>query len=291
MSFKAKLESGKFVVTVELCPPKGIDVQPMIEQAEALRHVVDAINLTDNQRAVMRMSSVIAAHHVQKLGITPICQLTCRDRNRLALQSDLLGAASLGIENVLILTGDHTLVGNYPEAKPGFDLDSVQLLATATTLKKGRSLAGNELQGSPELFLGGVVNPARETATAQCWKLERKVEAGLKFVQTQAIYDIEELIEFMEMTRNLPVYFLAGIIPLKSARMAHFMNANIPGINVPDKYVKIMEKSTQPVLDGLYITAEVIDRIREARVCHGIHIMPMGLTKSFIPWAEDTFRR
>jgi methylenetetrahydrofolate reductase (NADPH) len=289
-NLQEKLAQGKFVFTVELGPPKGIDIKPLLEQATTLNSLVDAINLTDNQRAVMRMSSFVAGFHLLAAGITPICQLTCRDRNRLALQSELLGAASMGVENVLILTGDHTLIGNYPEAKPVFDLDSVQLLATAQTLMAGESLAGNQLQGKPNFFLGGVVNPCPETLIPQVWKLKRKVQAGLQFVQTQAVYNVSELKAFKEAIPDLDIYILAGIIPLKSAKMAYYMNEFIPGITVPDNYIRIMEKSPEPMKDGLKIAQEVIEEIKEAKVCNGIHLMPLGIKAPLEPWLEAVIR-
>ncbi|GAW92750.1 methylenetetrahydrofolate reductase [Calderihabitans maritimus] len=275
MSLAEILETKDFVVTVELCPPIGTTIQPLLDQAEKLKSVVDAFNVTDNQRAVTRMSPVAICHFLEERGITSICQFTCRDRNRLALQSEMLSAAALGIKNLLLITGDHTLLGDCPEAKPVFDLDSVQLMATANKLNSGKSLAGTLLNGRTSFYIGGVVNPAPEVREMQIWKLARKVNAGMKFVQTQAIYDSKEFIKFLEDIRDFNIHVLAGIIPLKSAKMARFLNSKIPGIQVPEHLIQRLERAANPKEEGIRIARELIDELRN--YCKGVHIMPLGM--------------
>ncbi|GAW32629.1 methylenetetrahydrofolate reductase [Carboxydocella sp. JDF658] len=273
-----KLAQGRQVLTVELPPPRGIAFQEVLELALAIKEKVTAYNITDNQRAVMRMSPVAMAALLLQAGLEPICQFTCRDRNRLALQSEILGAAALGVRNFLLLTGDHTLVGDCPGAKPVFDLDSVQLLAAADNLRRGFALNGEPLQGVPDLFLGAVVNPAPELREMQIWKLQKKIRAGAAFVQTQAIYDPGILADFLQEAGELGVPILAGVIPLRSARMAHFMNANIPGIQVPPAMIRALEKATDPLAEGLAITVELIRELRT--LVPGIHIMPVNTLRA-----------
>lgn len=273
-----KLEQGQRVLTVELPPPRGTDYQEVLQLACSLRDKVTAFNITDNQRAVMRMSPVAMAALLHQAGLEPICQFTCRDRNRLALQSEILGAVALGVRNFLLLTGDHTLVGNCPGAKPVFDLDSVQLLATASNLRQGRALNGEPLQGVPDLFLGAVVNPAPEIREMQIWKLKKKIKAGAAFVQTQAIYEPGVLAEFLQEIRELRIPVLAGIIPLRSAQMARFMNASIPGIKVPQAMIEALERARDPLAEGLSITASLISELQT--LAAGIHLMPVNTLRA-----------
>jgi len=267
---------GRFVITSEVAPPKGTDVGEMIENAEALKTRVAAINVTDQQSSVMRLGSLAASQMLKSRGIEPIFQLTCRDRNRIALQSDLLSAWSLGIENVLCLTGDHVSLGDFPDAKPVFDLDSVSLLATAARLIQGADLGGNELDGHPDFCLGAVVTPGADPVEPQLIKMEKKIAAGAGFFQTQAVFDAEAFARFMERAKPLGVPVMAGIILLKSPGMARFMNANVAGVYVPDPLIDEMaaaSKEDRPAT-SIAIAARLIREVKG--ICQGVHIMPLG---------------
>jgi 5,10-methylenetetrahydrofolate reductase len=273
---KQALAGGKFVVTGEIGPPKGVNISRCLEDAEKLRNQVVAINVTDLQSAVMRIGSMAICAKLIEQGLEPVYQLTCRDRNRLALQSDLLSGWALGIENVLCLTGDHTNLGDHAEAKPVYDLDSVQLLKTASTMNQGHDMAGHELEGKPDFFLGAVITPAAEPMEPQIIKMEKKVEAGARFFQTQAIYEPEKLEQFMNQIEGLKVPVMAGIVVLKSAAMAKFMNSNVAGISVPDSLIEEMEKTNKEdrKKKSVEISARLIRQIKP--LCQGVHIMPLG---------------
>ena len=280
MSFKSALDSGKFVITSEVGPLKGTDISELEEVAELLRGKVDAINITDQQSAVMRLGSLATCHLMKQHGLDPVFQITCRDRNRLALQSDLLSAAVLGIENVLSITGDLPALGDHPQAKLVFDIDSVQLLWVIQRLNEGYDMVGNELKGKPNLFAGAVVNPGADTETAlelQIIKLEKKIEAGAKFIQTQAIYDPVSFDKFMKRVSKYNIPILAGVIPLKSAGMARFMNKNVAGVNVPEDMIKEMAETEDKTKTGIDIAANIIKELKNA--CHGVHIMAIGWEK------------
>jgi len=275
MTFREKLEAGKFVVTSEIGPPKGIETAKLLEDAELIRGRVDGINVTDLQSSVMRLGSLAVCSLLKQKGLEPIFQITCRDRNRLALQSDLLSAAALGIENILVLTGDHPALGDHPEAKPVFDLDSVQLLQVAGKLQEGSDMKGNKLEGvSPKFCLGAVVNPGADPLEPQIIKMEKKIEAGAKFFQTQAIYDIKLFENFLNKTKHLKVPILGGIVLLKSSGMAKFMNKNVAGVFVPDNLIKEMEETKDKVAKSVEIAARLIKELKP--MCEGIHIMPIG---------------
>jgi 5,10-methylenetetrahydrofolate reductase len=278
MTFKEKIELNKFLVTSEIGPPKGIDTKIILEDAELIRSRVDAINVTDLQSSVMRLGSLAVCSLLRQKGLEPIYQLTCRDRNRLALQSDLLSAASLGIENVLILTGDHPALGDHPEAKPVFDLDSVQLLRVAKGLGVGVDMKGNKLEGSiPKFCLGAVVNPGADPLEPQIIKMEKKIEAGAQFFQTQAVYDIKVFENFLHKTRHLKTTILAGIVLLKSAGMAKYMNKNVAGVFVPDNLIKEMEEAKDKVAKSVEIASRLVKELKG--MSKGIHIMPIGWDK------------
>ena len=277
MSFRETLAAGKFVVTAEVAPPKGTDISEIIEVAGLLKGRVDAANVTDQQSSVMRLGSMAVCHILKDEGLEPVFQLTCRDRNRLALQSDLLSAHVLGIENVLALTGDLPELGDHPEAKPVYDLDSVQLLQVISQLNNGFDMAGNELKGKTALFSGAVVNPGADTGASyemQILKLERKIAAGARFIQTQAVYDAKTLATFMERVAGYGVPVLAGIIPLKSAGMARFMNKNIAGVNVPEELIEKIAQAEDRVATGIEIAADLIRQFRG--LCQGVHLMAIG---------------
>jgi len=273
---KQALDSGKFVVTGEIGPPKGVSIGKCLEDAESLRDRVVAVNVTDLQSAVMRIGSMAVSARLVQRGLEPVYQLTCRDRNRLALQSDLLSAWALGIENVLCLTGDHPNLGDHAEAKPVYDLDSVQLLKVASTLNGGHDMAGHELEGQPDLFLGGVVTPGAEPVELHIIKMRKKVAAGARFFQSQAVYEPEKFEEFMNRIPDLGAPVMAGIVVLKSAAMARYMNANVAGISVPESLVEEMAATAKE--DRRKKAVEISVRlIRQVKpLCQGVHIMPLG---------------
>ena len=231
MTFCEKIEQGKFLVTSEIGPPKGTDLKETLEDAELIRSRVDAINVTDLQSSVLRVGSLAVCSLLKNRGIEPIFQMTCRDRNRLALQSDLLSASVLGIENVLLLTGDYPTLGDHPESKPVFDLGSVQLIQVASALESGKDMKGNALKGAPKFCMGAVVNPGADPLEPETIKMEKKIEAGAQFFQTQAVYDIELFKRFLDSIQGIKkVPILAGIVLLKSAGMAKYMNKNVAGV-------------------------------------------------------------
>ncbi len=274
MSIAELVKQGKFVVTAEVGPPKGVDIQEMLETVELMRGRVDAINVTDQQSSAMRLGSLAICHLIKEKGLEPVFQITCRDRNRIALQSDLLSAYVLGIENVLCLTGDHVSLGDHPQAKPVFDLDSVSLLLTAKELAQGRDLAGKELMGAPNFCLGAVVTPGADPVEPQIIKMEKKVKAGAQFFQTQAVYEPEKFKEFMKAVAYLNVPVLMGIVLLKSAAMARFMNKNVAGVYVPDDLIEEMDGAENRAQKSIEIAARLIKEMKP--LCQGVHIMAIG---------------
>lgn len=279
--FEEKLHSKAFVVTTEIGPPKGTDISEMVHDIELLKDAVDAINVTDHQSSVMRFPSLGGCLMVKELGGEPIMQVTCRDRNRLALQADLLLAHSRGIANVLCLTGDSTDVGDHKEAKPVFDLDSVQLLKAARSLEAGKDLAGNDLKGTPGFCLGASVHPEADLIEPQLMKFDKKVSAGAQFFQTQGIFDLSSLRRFMQYAAQFDVKILAGIIVMASARMAKYMNENVPGIIVSQAVIDELASAEKGkgLQKGIEIAARMIRTIREEEICHGVHIMAVGNEK------------
>ena len=277
MSLRSLLEAGEFVVTAEVGPLKGTKTTEIEEVAKLLQGKVDAVNVTDQQSAVMRVGSLTTCHLLKEKGLEPVFQMTTRDRNRLALQSDLLSAYVLGIENVLALTGDLPALGDHPQAKPVYDLDSVQLLWVVKRLSEGYDMANNELEGKPNFFPGAVVNPGADTEAAfelQLIKMEKKIAVGARFFQTQAVFDIDTFARFMERVEGFNVPILAGIIPLKSAGMARFMNKNIAGVNVPEELISQIAKAEDKAKTGIEIAANTMNELKG--MCQGVHIMAMG---------------
>ena len=266
--------SGKFVVTAEVGPPKGTNIEEMLNDTELMRGRVDAINVTDQQSSVMRLGTLAVCSLLKNKGLEPVLQMTCRDRNRIALQSDLLSTSVMGIENVLCLTGDFVSMGDHPQAKGVFDLDSVSLLKAAKGLEQGRDLSGNELLGAPNFCLGAVVTPGADPLEPQIIKMERKVAAGAQFFQTQAVYDPACLEAFMRQVESLGVPVMVGIIPLKSAGMARFMNRNVAGVQVPDALIEEMGSAEDRVRKGIEIAARLIREMKD--MCQGVHLMPVG---------------
>lgn len=284
MTFCEKIKTGKFVVTSEIGPPKGTDIKEVLEDAELIKGRVDAINVTDLQSSVMRVGSLAICRLLKERGHEPIFQMTCRDRNRLALQSDLLSASVLGIENVLLLTGDYPTLGDHPEAKPVFDLGSVQLLEVAKLLESGKDMKGNPLKGTPKFCIGAVVNPGADPLEPEIIKMEKKVSSGAQFFQTQAVYDVELFKKFLISASHVKTTILAGIVLLKSAGMARYMNKNVAGVFVPDNLIKEMEETKDKAAKSIEIAARLIKELKP--LCQGIHIMPIGWDKK-VPQVLD----
>lgn len=280
MEFREALDSGKFLVTAEIGPAKGTETSVILEDAELIKGKVDAINVTDLQSSVMRLGSMAVCHLLKDRGIDPILQMTCRDRNMLALQSDLLSAWVLGVRNVLALTGDHPTLGDHPQAMPVFDLDSVGLLKTIGRLNEGYDMVGNQLKGAPNFFPGAVVNPGADTQAAlelQLIKMEKKIEAGAKFFQTQGIYDLDLFEKFIKRIEGFKTIVMGGIILLKSAGMARFMNKNVAGVFVPEPLIKEMETTKDKAKTSIEIAARLVKGMKD--MCQGVHIMAIGLEK------------
>jgi len=278
VGFREAFAEKDFVVTAEVGPPKGTDISELVEHIELLKDKVDGLNVTDNQSSVMRISSLAICRVILDHGGEPILQLTCRDRNRLALQSELLAAWILGVKNVLCLTGDFITVGDHPQAKPVFDLDSVQLLQAVGMLNDGKDLANNDLKGGTDFFAGAVVTPEADPIEPQMLKFAKKIAAGAKFIQTQAIYDVDNFRRFMDKARQHDVKIMAGVVLLASAGMAKYMNKNVPGIFVPDALIKELADARKGarLQAGIRIAGRMIKRLREEKICDGVHIMAIG---------------
>jgi methylenetetrahydrofolate reductase (NADPH) len=276
--FEEKLGSCEFIVTTEVGPPKSTDISEMVHHIDLLKDKVDAINITDHQSSVMRYPSIGGCLLVKERGGEPILQMTCRDRNRLALQADLLFAYSRDVHNVLCLTGDSVDVGDHKEAKPVFDLDSVQLLKMIRTMESGTDMGGNELGVAPQFCIGTTVHPEADFIEPQLIKFEKKVAAGAQFFQTQGIFELASLRRFMQYASQFDIKVLAGIIVLSSAGMARYMNNNVPGIIVSQSIIDelaAVEKG-KGLQKGIEIAARMIKTIKEENLCHGVHIMAVG---------------
>lgn len=284
-----KLASGQFAITAEMAPPKGCDFTEQLEVAQLLKGKVDAVNVTDMQSACLKASSLGLCIKLQQAGIDAIVQMTGRDRNRMAIQGDVLSASAFGINTVLALTGDHPTVGDCKESKPVYDLDSVGILKMLTEMEAtGTDCGGNALSSTPKLFKGAVVTPVYDPLPLQISKLKKKVAAGAQFIQTQGIFDMDSLKHFMQEVRaaGITVPIMAGIIPLKTAGMAKFMNANVPGIQVPEWMIERLTAAAEegkatgvkglPMQAGMDMAAEFIAQIKAEGVCEGVHIMAIG---------------
>ena len=273
MSFREKVCSNRFVITAEVAPPRGTDWKTVISSIEPLRGKVDAFNVTDCQRSMVRMAPLPMAKLLKDSGYEPILQLTCRDRNRIALQAELLGAYALGVENVCLMTGDFTTLGDQPDAKPVFDVDSVQLIEIASRLNSGKLLNGKELKGGVDFFIGAVYNPFAGPEVLQTWKLEKKVKAGARFIQTQPIYDVNLAKKVSELIYSLGAVPIIGILPIKSLKMANFMKRLNP-TSVPDSLIRGLERASDPASYGWEFSIEV------AKACvefsGGVHFMLVG---------------
>lgn len=276
--FRELIQSDKFVVTAEVAPPKGTDLEKMYHHIDLLKHRVDAINVTDHQSSVMRFPSLGGCLAIKERGGEPILQMTCRDRNQIALQADLLMAYSRGIENVLCLTGDAVPVGDHKEARGIFELDSVQLLRTIGLMIGGKDLGGNDLSGRVDFCKGAIVTPEADPPEPQLSKFEKKIEAGADFFQTQAIYDLDNFARFMDYARQFPVKIFAGIVLLTSARMAKYMTDNVPGIFVPDSLIDELKAAPkgEAVRQGIEIAGRMIAALKKDNICDGVHIMAIN---------------
>ncbi|MHB1464035.1 MAG: methylenetetrahydrofolate reductase [Thermoleophilia bacterium] len=278
-NLKQILDAGGFAVTGELGPPRNADPQVIIDKANILKGHVDAVNITDNQTAIVRMASAAAAKICLDQGLEPVMQMTCRDRNRLAMQADILGAAALGISNLLCLTGDHQSFGNHPEAVGVFDLDSVTLIRMARDMRDGPVFQnGDEIAGAaPQLFIGAAANPYADPFPYRALRLAKKVEAGVDFVQTQIIFNVDKFKEFMHQCRELGVTercrILAGVAPLKSAGMAKYMKNRVAGMDVPDAVVERMAAAEDAQDEGIQVCVDVINEVKEIEGVAGVHIM------------------
>jgi len=269
------LERGEFVVTGEVAPPKGADLSTMREAVETLGPHCTALNVTDNQGASLHLSSLAASKAVLEMGYEPIFQQTCRDRNRLALQSDLLAAWSLGLENVLMVTGDDPRAGDHPHAKGVFDLDSTQLAEIALGMNEGHDMMGRALKGGTDFYIGAAMFPEAEPWDVQLGRIERKIEAGVRFFQTQAIFDIAKLERAVTALRPLGVKIIAGVLVLKSPKVIEFINARLAGLMVPDHIADRIRAADDPAEEAVQLAAEQVRAMRD--VADGVHIMPLGL--------------
>ena len=279
MTLRSKIESGRFIVTAELGPPQSANADAVRKKAAHFRRGVDAVNITDNQTAIVRLSSIASAKILMEEGLEPVIQVTCRDRNRIALQSDLLGAAAMGIENVLCLTGDFQKFGNHPEAKPVFDLDSIQLIATARMLGEGYFLSGEAMKTPPRLLVGGAANPFADPLDARVLRLRKKIDAGARFIQTQPVFEFERFKKWMEFIRDQGLHdrtaLLAGVMPVKSVKALTYMKEEVPGIKIDESMIRRMEGAADPREEGIRIAVETIQALREVPGIRGIHLMPL----------------
>jgi 5,10-methylenetetrahydrofolate reductase len=275
------LESGQFAVTAECGPPKGTSAGVIQRKGELLKNCCDALNITDNQTAIVRISSFSGCVLLIQMGIEPVMQMVVRDRNRIALQSDILGAVTLGVRNLLCLSGDHQRFGNHPTAKGVYDIDSIQLIQTVKGMRDEKKfLCGEKISGDVPLFIGAAANPFADPFEFRVVRLAKKVKAGADFIQTQAVFNVGKFAKWMEMVRDRgldrQVHILAGVIPIKSVGMARYMRNNVSGISVPDEIVKRMEDAKDVKEEGVNMCLEIIDQIEEIEGIHGIHIMAVA---------------
>ena len=282
------LEAGQFAVTSEVGPPKGTDPTMVTRKGTRLKDYCDALNVTDNQTAIVRLSSLAGCALLRQVGVETVMQIVCRDRNRIAIQSDVLGAIALGIRNFLCLSGDHQMFGNHPTAKNVFDLDSIQLIAALKKMRDEKKfLCGDDISGEVPIFIGAAENPFADPFEFRAVRLAKKVRAGAQFIQTQAVYDIPKFARFMEMVRekglDKEVHILAGIIPIRSAGMARYMQSSVPGVYVPEEVVNRMKGAKVAKEEGMKIALEDIEQLRQVPGVHGIHLMAVGWEEEAVP--------
>jgi len=273
--FERKLRTKLFLVTMEVNPPKGTDLSEILKAAEGVRVLVDAINVTDGSSAIMRACALAVAKMILEAGIDPIFQMTCRDRNRLALQADLLGASVLGIRNLLLLTGDDPKAGDHPDAKPVFDINSATLMQVARGLTQGKDMAGKDLAGSPRFCIGAAADPGAKDLEVEMQKFKAKLDGGAQFFQTQAVFNAEGFGAFMRRAKALKTPVLAGILLVKSAKMARYMNEHVWGIHVPEDLIARFEQASDKRAECVAVTVGLIRAVREAGA-DGIHLYPLG---------------
>jgi len=279
MTLREKIQSDALIVTAELGPPQHGDGQSVRKKCNHFRKGVDGINITDNQTGIVRMSSIATAVLVSEEKLEPVIQMTCRDRNRIALQSDLLGAAALGIENVLCLTGDHQKFGNHPEARGVYDVDSVQLVAMVNRMNEGFFLSGDPIDPPPKFLIGAAANPFAEPFEFRLTRLAKKIEAGARFIQTQAVFDLERFRVWMQGVRGLGLHrkaaILAGVLPVRSGKAIRYMKEEVSGILIPDTLIERMDRADDPKEEGIRIAVEIIRELRREEGVRGIHLMPV----------------
>jgi len=281
------LESGRFAVTAEAGPPKGTSPAVVQRKGEQLRHCCDAVNVTDNQTAIVRMSSVAGCVLLKSQGVDPVMQIVCRDRNRIAIQSDVLGAVALGIGNILCLSGDHQKFGNHPTAKNVFDIDSIQLIQVLQKMRDDKKfICDEDISGEVPIYIGAAANPFADPFEFRATRLAKKVRAGADFIQTQAIYDLTKFREWMEIIRDRGIdnqtHILAGVIPIRSVGMARYMRDYVSGVSVPDEIITRMEDAEDAKEEGVKICLDIIEQLKEIPGVHGIHIMAVGW-ESIVP--------
>ncbi|MCL4425329.1 MAG: methylenetetrahydrofolate reductase [Firmicutes bacterium] len=274
------LTSGQFAVCGEMGPPQSADGKSIKKKAEYFRGYVDSVNLTDNQTAIVRLSSIASAHLLLDAGVEPVMQMTCRDRNRIAIQSDVLGAYALGIKNILAISGDHQKFGNHPQSKNVYDIDSLQLLQILKNMRDEKKFQnGEEMKVEPRLFIGAAANPFADPFEFRVLRLAKKVKAGADFIQTQGVFDVPRFKRWMEMVRDLGLpektFILAGIIPVRSVKALQYMKSEVAGMSVPDELIERMSKAAKPQEEGVKIAVELIQQLREIKGVHGVHIMPV----------------
>jgi len=278
-SLEQLLDDGVFVVCGEMGPPSGPDKAAIIRKCSYFHDIVDAVNLTDNQTAIVRMSSLMSSIYALEGGCEPVMQLTCRDRNRLAQQSELISAYSAGIRNVLCLTGDYQSFGNHPDAKGVFDLDSTQLIHTASELNNGRLLSGDEVKPALNLFIGGAANPFAEPLEMRIFNLGKKIDAGARFIQTQPVFDLPRFMKWMDLVRkegyHNQTHIIAGVMPVRSVKALQYMADSVPGMSIADEYVQRMAGAEDPKEEGVSICVEIMKRLKDVEGVHGVHIMPV----------------
>lgn len=286
MTLREKVASNQFILCGEIGPPQSCDADVIRDKVKYYKGYVDAVNITDNQSAVVRLSSIASAKILREEGVEPIMQMTCRDRNRLAIQSDLLGAAALGINNVLCLTGDFQTFGDQPESKGVFDLDSIQLIATVSKLNEGLLLSGTQLKKAPEFLIGAAANPFAEPIEMRLIRLHKKIQAGAKFIQTQPVFELEIFAKWMEKVVELGLHkkaaIIAGVSPVRSEKSLLWMKEKVSGVKISDEYISRMKNAHDPKEEGVKIAVEIIQTVKKINGVQGIHFMPV-LWESIIP--------
>jgi len=291
MTFQERLQENQFSITCEITPPKGTEAAERLEEVEALKGRVDALAVTDGKSSVMAMNPLVMSHLLQRRGFDTLLHVSCRDRNRLALQSDLLGAAALGIANLVVVTGDYASMGDHPQTKPVFDLDAVQLLKVIQKMENGQDLGGNPLKGRPKFFAGATVSPSPGRGAAlelQLIRMEKKMAAGARFFLTQPVFDVPAFARFMKRATSFGVPILASVLPLKSASMARFINKNLPGVFVPEAFIEEIGAAPDRVKASLDLCARLVNELRG--LCQGVHFIPAGWERK-VPAILEAARR